>query len=135
MIRRPPRSTLFPYTTLFRSLELDHAGAEYRAGERGLRVAVGKGQEVALHDGAGDPACLVLPGRGGDRISDHPGGCRVALGPSRIRLSGGRREWGMGRPPVLLLALRRSSDGARDEQRRVECPRVRSPCPHHGFTP
>src|SRR3712207_7000880 len=27
MIRRPPRSTLFPYTTLFRSPELgDHAG-------------------------------------------------------------------------------------------------------------
>src|SRR5256886_9354533 len=25
MIRRPPRSTLFPYTTLFRSLELDLA--------------------------------------------------------------------------------------------------------------
>src|SRR5438094_6592087 len=25
MIRRPPRSTLFPYTTLFRSLSLDHA--------------------------------------------------------------------------------------------------------------
>src|SRR2546425_650024 len=24
MIRRPPRSTLFPYTTLFRSRELDH---------------------------------------------------------------------------------------------------------------
>ena len=24
MIRRPPRSTLFPYTTLFRSLSLDH---------------------------------------------------------------------------------------------------------------
>src|SRR3712207_7098076 len=27
MIRRPPRSTLFPYTTLFRSGHLDHAGA------------------------------------------------------------------------------------------------------------
>src|SRR3989449_9294110 len=25
MIRRPPRSTLFPYTTLFRSLDLDRA--------------------------------------------------------------------------------------------------------------
>src|SRR5256885_8721955 len=25
MIRRPPRSTLFPYTTLFRSVERDHA--------------------------------------------------------------------------------------------------------------
>src|SRR2546425_2042265 len=24
MIRRPPRSTLFPYTTLFRSMEIDH---------------------------------------------------------------------------------------------------------------
>src|SRR5256885_2956261 len=28
MIRRPPRSTLFPYTTLFRSGQL-HVGAEY----------------------------------------------------------------------------------------------------------
>src|SRR5256885_12668961 len=27
MIRRPPRSTLFPYTTLFRSAPLHHAGA------------------------------------------------------------------------------------------------------------
>src|SRR2546427_5897868 len=26
MIRRPPRSTLFPYTTLFRSVDLDHLG-------------------------------------------------------------------------------------------------------------
>src|SRR5947207_11650128 len=26
MIRRPPRSTLFPYTTLFRSLKLEEAG-------------------------------------------------------------------------------------------------------------
>src|SRR5256885_8633400 len=25
MIRRPPRSTLFPYTTLFRSVHIDHA--------------------------------------------------------------------------------------------------------------
>src|SRR3712207_7608840 len=28
MIRRPPISTLFPYTTLFRSILLDHAGEE-----------------------------------------------------------------------------------------------------------
>src|SRR2546425_3835697 len=35
MIRRPPRSTLFPYTTLFRSQEpLIHAGAEERMHER-----------------------------------------------------------------------------------------------------
>src|SRR2546425_7270093 len=28
MIRRPPRSTLFPYTTLFRSLQLAQGGVE-----------------------------------------------------------------------------------------------------------
>src|SRR5690348_17696700 len=37
MIRRPPRSTLFPYTTLFRSdqeLEgVDQAGGEHRPGQ------------------------------------------------------------------------------------------------------
>src|SRR2546425_6088265 len=39
MIRRPPRSTLFPYTTLFRSLETPHAthaqpsGRDIRGGE------------------------------------------------------------------------------------------------------
>src|SRR5256885_15842504 len=27
MIRRPPRSTLFPYTTLFRSLDADHVAS------------------------------------------------------------------------------------------------------------
>src|SRR2546426_9369956 len=30
MIRRPPRSTLFPYTTLFRSIIKDADPAEYR---------------------------------------------------------------------------------------------------------
>src|SRR2546426_7413896 len=41
MIRRPPRSTLFPYTTLFRSLaqRLDH-----RHAERQVR------HEAAVHD-------------------------------------------------------------------------------------
>src|SRR3712207_8377336 len=29
MIRRPPRSTLFPYTTLFRSMSLSASGAEF----------------------------------------------------------------------------------------------------------
>src|SRR3712207_8217279 len=29
MIRRPPRSTLFPYTTLFRSIGVDSWGVDY----------------------------------------------------------------------------------------------------------
>src|SRR5256885_16475497 len=40
MIRRPPRSTLFPYTTLFRSrehgVELELAGGEVLPGDVGL---------------------------------------------------------------------------------------------------
>src|SRR2546422_2471043 len=35
MIRRPPRSTLFPYTTLFRSVRERH-GRRFEQGERGL---------------------------------------------------------------------------------------------------
>src|SRR2546427_1143083 len=34
MIRRPPRSTLFPYTTLFRSLLLRRSGQECQGGKR-----------------------------------------------------------------------------------------------------
>src|SRR2546430_13161373 len=44
MIRRPPRSTLFPYTTLFRSGELIQKNKEYslvleRSGEELLDIA------------------------------------------------------------------------------------------------
>src|SRR3989454_2849107 len=46
MIRRPPRSTLFPYTTLFRSA----AGGEYAAAQRdydrGLRAAPAHGEAL-----------------------------------------------------------------------------------------
>src|SRR2546427_3743006 len=50
MIRRPPRSTLFPYTTLFRSLHvglvggnlvLDREHLSVDGGDRGLHRAVG----------------------------------------------------------------------------------------------
>src|SRR3989441_2841006 len=46
MIRRPPRSTLFPYTTLFRSL--GHAAhVDARAAERGLDQPLGGGDTGA----------------------------------------------------------------------------------------
>src|SRR2546429_3076418 len=38
MIRRPPRSTLFPYTTLFRSSERSAAGARQRDLRKELRL-------------------------------------------------------------------------------------------------
>src|SRR2546422_7210214 len=36
MIRRPPRSTLFPYTTLFRSLHLHGHGPEFHPDREGF---------------------------------------------------------------------------------------------------
>src|SRR5947208_13078177 len=47
MLRRPPRSTLFPYTTLFRSLV-------------GLRRAGGAAVDRALHDLSARPASLAV---------------------------------------------------------------------------
>src|SRR3712207_8411935 len=50
MIRRPPRSTLFPYTTLFRSVPEDEApvGHARRAG-REVRHRAHPGQEAGDH--------------------------------------------------------------------------------------
>src|SRR3712207_8853629 len=59
MIRRPPRSTLFPYTTLFRS---DPQGAGTRHDPHGLPQRVGAARSGAgddgarpFHSGSGDP--------------------------------------------------------------------------------
>src|SRR2546428_6775135 len=57
MIRRPPRSTLFPYTTLFRSL---HGRMGDRMGDLGFaRVARDHPGEVARQP----DRCLAAPGR------------------------------------------------------------------------
>src|SRR2546427_1007508 len=44
MIRRPPRSTLFPYTTLFRSVRRD--GAEQSAGRVGRNRSVKESEQL-----------------------------------------------------------------------------------------
>src|SRR3712207_7096113 len=43
MIRRPPRSTLFPYTTLFRSHSRDYTIVVSQAADRPLNATVGCG--------------------------------------------------------------------------------------------
>src|SRR5258708_18682969 len=52
MIRRPPRSTLFPYTTLFRSIKHAAAGANAELGDLPAAVASAI-QEAALKVAAG----------------------------------------------------------------------------------
>src|SRR2546426_6565240 len=47
MIRRPPRSTLFPYTTLFRSLRAERHRLERRPGEVSPGGAAGHADDRA----------------------------------------------------------------------------------------
>src|SRR3712207_7367174 len=61
MIRRPPRSTLFPYTTLFRSrveehIPPDQAERELKLGRGGLRDVEFAVQLLQLVHGRGDPS-------------------------------------------------------------------------------
>src|SRR3989454_12522947 len=51
MIRRPPRSTLFPYTTLFRSLKYGVTATHVL----GLEVVLADGQVVELGSPGGEP--------------------------------------------------------------------------------
>src|SRR3712207_9011622 len=53
MIRRPPRSTLFPYTTLFRSTLYGRGGADTISGEAGPDYLSGQWGRNILRGGAG----------------------------------------------------------------------------------
>src|SRR3712207_8457943 len=68
MIRRPPRSTLFPYTTLFRSrgARLFHDGGDRRVGRRLRRRRRGDGGCLGARGRAVRPA--VAAGR---RSEEH----------------------------------------------------------------
>src|SRR5438034_3688929 len=71
MIRRPPRSTLFPYTTLFRSQGVDPVGA--CVGPRGSRVRMVvselRGEKIDIIPWNSEPARFVAK----------------ALSPARVR--------------------------------------------------
>src|SRR3712207_7733583 len=67
MIRRPPRSTLFPYTTLFRSVPLPLEVVQ-QVEDLALDRHVQRADRLVAHDevgverqGAGDPDPLPLP--------------------------------------------------------------------------
>src|SRR3712207_9593842 len=62
MIRRPPRSTLFPYTTLFRSLEIDPdlaALLEERYDDPRLQVVCDSAENLDVHLGGKRADVLV----------------------------------------------------------------------------
>src|SRR2546423_4145079 len=64
MIRRPPRSTLFPYTTLFRSDVVERAD-DPRPGDRGARPGAGRARRVR------DPRARFHPRHAVARSEEH----------------------------------------------------------------
>src|SRR3712207_8170245 len=95
MIRRPPRSTLFPYTTLFRS-----------GGHRGDRLverAVQGDAGIGLQRGAEDVHRLALVGPLGQRGDDLVGGAALDQ-----RVDPGDE---LGEPEVSALAVVRCAGG------------------------
>src|SRR3712207_9561615 len=88
MIRRPPRSTLFPYTTLFRSAGQGQAvqvgtAEQHRVGpQRQGDEDVGAGPDAAVQR-RGSPA---RPPRQGPAAAAWGGGCRTG------RRTGGRES-------------------------------------------
>src|SRR3712207_7556670 len=75
MIRRPPRSTLFPYTTLFRSKNCHTPSSCWGDGPlghvagRGLRRAARRGHPSVRQDPRAGRIASDLAGRGEDRKS------------------------------------------------------------------
>src|SRR3712207_7540996 len=73
MIRRPPRSTLFPYTTLFRSTEV---GKDIQAATAGRDVGLtlelgGKSANIVFDDAAIDQAVEgIVNGRSEEHTSE-----------------------------------------------------------------
>src|SRR2546422_2791294 len=97
MIRRPPRSTLFPYTTLFRSVDTGGGvGTTPRAGRRGPALVVmdaGASHDADGSTGGGPEIYLPLADRrvspdAGERLSDR--------GPTASKMG----EFGKGRRDV-----------------------------------
>src|SRR3712207_9032519 len=102
MIRRPPRSTLFPYTTLFRSALAEHAaaaaelGLACHAGELGMLVlaARGSGRGGGNEDGEGE--------QGGEDRRAHTDPTHRKRQSLRASRSGSRSSSaGTGRPTTL----------------------------------
>src|SRR2546426_4409786 len=71
MIRRPPRSTLFPYTTLFRSLVLSDRTADRERAPLPMLLAVGAVHHHLLANGLRTQLGLVAEAGDAWRSEEH----------------------------------------------------------------
>src|SRR2546422_6831235 len=110
MIRRPPRSTLFPYTTLFRSAHpVQQDGASHEARRPGASPRQGGGVAVAGRvSGRAARALVQFPG--GD------GGSDIGRGDD-LHYSAARQGGISNASSVLQLARGKGRGGRRDDRR------------------
>src|SRR2546422_5247061 len=67
MIRRPPRSTLFPYTTLFRSINFENSVLAVRKS----KTKSGQGRRVNLNSVVRDVLLSLREKSQGERSEEH----------------------------------------------------------------
>src|SRR5690554_7065273 len=82
MIRRPPRSTLFPYTTLFRS-DVDRQFPIAALAQAAARIAEGGGADVQIAPGGDETSAVVEA----IRVERNPDRKSTRLNSSHVRIS------------------------------------------------
>src|SRR5260221_5953630 len=82
MIRRPPRSTLFPYTTLFRSVCRSHGWDDYGIGGDAVGAGEPERQDARVAAGATAERCAV----GADLVARAAGWLRPVVQRWRLHL-------------------------------------------------
>src|SRR2546422_11489851 len=116
MIRRPPRSTLFPYTTLFRSLDLNHLVSDIA---KMLRRLIGEDVELVLAPDAvlgavrADAGQLehVLVNLAVNARDAMPQGGRLTISTTNVELSGGNSSPVPQGPPGAYVRLAVTDSG------------------------
>src|SRR5256885_7135239 len=77
MIRRPPRSTLFPYTTLFRSVVLSVAEDEQGATPTFAAEFLGNGVEHSIVKSSAEDASFFCSQRSEEHTSELQSPCNL----------------------------------------------------------
>src|SRR2546425_6877183 len=116
MIRRPPRSTLFPYTTLFRSLVLpgsDAAVLRVKGTRRALAISTdGNGRQVFLHPRRGAAMAVCEAARNVSCAGGRPLGVTDCL------------NFGSPERPEILWQFAEAIDGLAEACRALDLPGV-----------
>src|SRR2546430_17046825 len=103
MIRRPPRSTLFPYTTLFRSTPADvyqrpaDVFVARFSGSPGMNVLAGRGRGMGEGGGVVDCGSLSVP----VALEHYEGEIHLGVRPEHVSLCG--EDQGMGNAEVVVV--------------------------------